>query len=284
MQRREFLAAAVAFAGSFAFTAQTLAADKAHAAALGEGQGILFDTDDNVVYTVNNDGGIDALDLKTGKARWTMEANEKRFYWPLAVVGDRLITRARIRDIVRNETRIAIAVLSTKDGKETKVTDTLPFPLYLELPWFQPQREGVNVYRERLKSGFWTATVQEKVDGDRLTLEWKAIKTVGKETTFAAFEETQTQAASGTIVVDLAKGTATAKDVNEKADLPKTIDAVKSRADRKEATVNKVIFRIDERADAPLRFKFQRVLKAIDPENKEKVLWEHAIRGVPIPR
>ena len=107
-------------------------------------------------------------------------------------------------------------------------------------------------------AGFWTAVATERIDGDNLIVDWKAIKTVGKEVTFAAFEETQTEAATGSVVIDLAKGTVKAKDVNEKADLPKTIDAVKSQKEMKELTVDKTIFRIDQKADAPLRFKFQR--------------------------
>ena len=63
---------------------------------MGQTEGVLFDTDDNVVYTVNNNGGIDALELKSGKLRWTTPENDRRFYYPIAVVGDRLVTRARV--------------------------------------------------------------------------------------------------------------------------------------------------------------------------------------------
>jgi hypothetical protein len=288
MNRRKFLVATAAITSALCVPRRAAAADKAHTTrALGEGEGVLFDTDDNVIYTVNNDGGIDALELKTGKVRWTLPENDKRFYYPLAVIGDRLLTRARVREKVNDVPRIAIAQLSTRDGKEIRVSDTLAIPAFVQpFSWFETPPGGVDAYRARLRGGFWTAIATERIDGDTLILDWKAIKTVGKEVTFASFEEAQTQAATGSVVIDLAKGTVKAKDVDEKADLPKTIDAVKSRTtkDTKDFVVDKTIFRIEQKADTPMKFKFQRVLTAFAVENKEKPLWEHAVHGVLVPR
>jgi hypothetical protein len=285
MNRRKFLMTAAAVALPLTLPRCVLAADKAHATQAMADEGVLFDTDDNVIYTVNNQGGIDALELKTGKVRWSTPESDKRFYYPIAVVGDRLITRARVREKSFEAPRTAIAQLSTKDGKELRVSETLTIPAHVQpFQWFETPPGGVDAYRARLKAGFWTAIASERVDGETLLIEWKAIKTVGKEVTFAAFEETQTEAATGTAVVDLAKGTVKAKDVNEKADLPKTIDAVKSKKETKELTVDKTIYRIEQRFDAPLRFKFQRVLVAVDPDKKEKPLWEQPIHGVLVPR
>jgi hypothetical protein len=285
MNRRKFLITAAAVASALALPRRALAADKAHATLTMVDEGVLFDTDDHIIYTVNNQGGIDALELKTGKVRWSTPESDKRFYYPVAVVGDRLITRARVREKSFEAPRTAIAQLSTKDGKELRVSETLTIPAQVQpFQWFETPAGGVDAYRARLKAGFWTAVASERVDGDNLLIEWKAIKTVGKEVTFAAFEETQTEAATGVAVVDLAKGTVKAKDVNEKADLPKTIDAVKSKKETKELTVDKTIYRIEQRFDAPMRFKFQRVLVAIDPDKKEKPLWEQPIHGVLVPR
>lgn len=288
MNRRRFLIAAAAVASTLCLPRRAGAADKVHATRpLADGDGVLFDTDDAVIYAVNNDGGIDALELKTGKVRWTLPENAKRFYYPLAVVGDRLITRARVRERVNDVPRTAIAQLRTKDGKEIRVSEALAMPAYVQpFTWFETPPGGVDAYRARLRAGFWTAVASERIDGDNLIIDWKAIKTVGKEITFASFEETQTQAATGSVVIDLAKGTVKAKDIDEKADLPKTIDAVKSRTakDTKDFIVDKTIYRIEQKADAPMKFKFQRVLTAFPADAKEKPLWEHAVHGVLAPR
>jgi hypothetical protein len=285
MNRRTFLMTAATAASTLVLVRRAAAADKAHTTQSMADEGILFDTDDSIIYTVNNQGGIDALELKSGKVRWSTPENDKRFYYPIAVVGDRLITRARVRDKAFEGPRVAIAQLSTKDGKELRVSETLTIPAHMQpFQWFETPAGGVDAYRARLKVGFWTAIASERVEGDNLFIDWKAFKTVGKEVTFAAFEETQTEAATGVVVVDLVKGTVKAKDVNEKADLPKTIDAVKSKKETKEVTVDKTIYRVEQRVDAPLRFKFQRVLVAIDPDKKEKPLWEQPLHGVLAPR
>src|SRR5436309_799749 len=98
MNRRKFLIRAAAFASTLTLTrrggAEDKPADKAHITqAMGDTEGVLFDTDDKVIYTVNNNGGIDALELASGKVRWSTPENDRRFYYPIAVVGERLITR-----------------------------------------------------------------------------------------------------------------------------------------------------------------------------------------------
>jgi hypothetical protein len=66
-------------------------------------------------YFQNKDGGIDAVDLETGKTIWTnAEVGE-----PLMVLGDRLVVFTHLRD--------ALVVLKRSDGKRLKQLDPLTY-------------------------------------------------------------------------------------------------------------------------------------------------------------
>ena len=286
MNRRKFLITAAALASTLTLTRRARAedkpAEKAHTTrALGDAEGVLFDTDDSVIYTVNNQGGIDALELKSGKVRWSTPETDTHFYYPIAVVGERLITRAQVREKETEAPRVALPHLSTTDGKEIRVWSAGHPGFVQPFQWFETRRRASmpiapasRVVSTAIASERRWRQPRHRLEGDQDGRQ---------EVTFAAFEETQTQAATAAII-DLAKGTVKAKDVDEKADLPKTIDAVKSRKETKEIVVNKTIYRIEQKAAAPLGFKFQRVLTAIDPDKTEKPQWEHHVHGGLVPR
>lgn len=84
--------------GPTALTLLAVLATMGHAAgSVGSGAftfrpGVIVSADRSVCYLMNTNGGIDAVDLATGDARWTTTEAQK----PLALVGDTLIAQSEV--------------------------------------------------------------------------------------------------------------------------------------------------------------------------------------------
>jgi outer membrane protein assembly factor BamB len=73
-------------------------------------------------FVANATGGVDALDLETGKVLWTSKDASK----PLAVVGDHLLARDAAGGNV-----IRIVYIDLADGKKVKESDPIVFPAWV---------------------------------------------------------------------------------------------------------------------------------------------------------
>jgi hypothetical protein len=77
-------------------------------------------------YVTNTPGGIDALDLETGKTEWASAEASK----PLVVIGDRVVAQA---DVKGKYNSVRIIVLDAKTGKRLLQSDPVTFPEWVSV-------------------------------------------------------------------------------------------------------------------------------------------------------
>jgi hypothetical protein len=77
-------------------------------------------------YVTNTTGGIDALDLETGKVLWASADASK----PLVVIGDRIVAQAEVKGKYNS---VRIIVLDAKSGKRLLQTDAVEFPEWVSV-------------------------------------------------------------------------------------------------------------------------------------------------------
>jgi hypothetical protein len=114
--------------------------------------GGVADADGKVGYVVNEKGGINALDLESGKILWTYEGPAK----PLIAFEKKLAVQVPIKD---KGNQVRIDILDTGDkGKTLREGKTISFPDWVVT--------GLTHGRSFSSSAF--------VDGDNLYLRWEA--------------------------------------------------------------------------------------------------------------
>ena len=82
--------------------------------------GVVVDPASGVIYTMNPNRGIDAIELSSGKLRWGSDASAK----PMAVSGEKLLAQT---DASGNGNTLPIAILETKTGTLLKSVE-VPLP------------------------------------------------------------------------------------------------------------------------------------------------------------
>src|SRR5262249_20809906 len=170
-------------------------------AVLPMADGIMVDKDDQSVYAVNTDGGIDALELKTGKLLWKTPKGES--YWPLAVVDKRLVARARDE----NRVKLFIAVLDiSQNGKPVVKSDSVAPPLS-GYAWLDSRVVGgANIPRP-----VHTFHADESIVKGELVINWKSHTEIPNFRRFAPpvdpqEQEREVRDESGTVQVNLETG------------------------------------------------------------------------------
>lgn len=114
--------------------------------------GVVVDPAAERLYLMNPQGGIDALELATGKLLWTSRAAGK----PLAAFDDRLAAQAEPTVGSRS---LPIVLLSTKDGGRVVSTIAVPLSSGAMLPF--------------INNGMGAASsVQARVEPDGLLVSW----------------------------------------------------------------------------------------------------------------
>jgi hypothetical protein len=83
--------------------------------------GVIVDPGSERLYLMNPQGGIDALELASGKLLWTAQGAGK----PLAAFDDRLAAQA---EPARGSRSLPIALLRTKDGARIDASIEVPMP------------------------------------------------------------------------------------------------------------------------------------------------------------
>jgi RNA polymerase sigma factor (sigma-70 family) len=170
-------------------------------AVLSMADGIMVDKDDQSVYAVNTDGGIDALELKTGKLLWKTPKGES--YWPLAVVDKRLVARARDE----NRVKVFIAVLDiSQNGKPVVKSDSVAPPLS-GYAWLDSRVVGgANIPRP-----VHTFHADESIAKGELVINWKSHTEIPNFRRFVPpvnpqEQEREVRDESGTVQVNLETG------------------------------------------------------------------------------
>jgi hypothetical protein len=74
-------------------------------------------------FVANASGGVDALDLESGKCLWTYKDGGK----PLAVVGDRLLVQAKDKD---KGNVLRVVFIDIADGTKAKESDPIDLPAW----------------------------------------------------------------------------------------------------------------------------------------------------------
>jgi hypothetical protein len=77
-------------------------------------------------YVTNTTGGIDALDLETGKAVWASAEASK----PLVVFGDRVVAQAEVKGKANS---VRIIVLDARTGKRLLQSEPVAFPEWVSV-------------------------------------------------------------------------------------------------------------------------------------------------------
>jgi glucose dehydrogenase len=219
------------------------------------------DTNTETAFVVNPAGGIDALDLKTGKVLWQTPKEETA--WPLCVAGNRLVVR------IRDGQGVRIAVLdATAQGRLLVKSEPLPFPGWAKpYHWLDPIATpgGPNASRQYESRSFISA---ERNNDGELVIEWKAHYSITRQPKFTSPPAYEQKQAAGTIRLDLKSG------------------AIKVQEDAEAAVPNRTI------AQVPVVEKFQmgdRDYAVVEVPNRErklratdrtsgKLLWEHPLR------
>jgi hypothetical protein len=145
---------------------------------------VVFDA--QAAYAVNPDGGIDALDLQTGKLLWTASptippkgkdgnltfgpAPEKSCYWPLAVHGRLLVTRERIPQ-KGNLVRIVLLDLDQK-GKVAKHFAPIEFPVVW---WNDPGSQYIGGAGPAPIPPPPVFRCENSIEGGKLLIAWEGI-------------------------------------------------------------------------------------------------------------
>ncbi len=126
--------------------------------------------DDRAAYAVNPEGGIDALDLQTGKLLW---ATPKGSYWPLAIQGNLLLARRRDPG-KRNVIRISSLDLTQK-GKVVKESAPIEFPAAWVGPdWNDPVSRYIGGAPPPPLPPGPQFRYEARLDGGKLLMAWEA--------------------------------------------------------------------------------------------------------------
>ncbi len=115
--------------------------------------GVIVDPSAERLYLMNPQGGIDALELASGKLLWTAAGAGK----PLAAFSDRLAAQAEPSGGSRS---LPIALLSTKDGGRIDSTVSVPMPSSVMPPSIN---DGLGI----------SSSVDARVEHDGLLVWWK---------------------------------------------------------------------------------------------------------------
>lgn len=217
--------------------------------------GGLVDPADNAIYVMNTDGGIDALEIKTGKLLWKTPKGET--YLPLAVVDKRVVAR------MLDQKEIRIAVLdSAEKGKQLLKSEVLSFP-----DWVAPYRHHWFENRFGGGSGFFRHefSARERIDGNHLVIEWQGMYRKG---------QVEKKEGKGSFRIDLKTGRVktTFPDENVKPE-------EKPAAVGKNTVGNYEIIVEDTTDGAPAMSRlYNRTLKVKDKETG-KQLWQHQLKS-----
>jgi hypothetical protein len=214
--------------------------------------GGVADPDGKVGYFPNTTGGIDTLDLASGKLLWsTQDANR-----PLLATNDRLYARAQVKDAA-NQVRVVVLDAKQK-GKRLLESKSVVFPGWVSV--------GVAYGRS-------FAATARLADGS-LLLAWEARGWYsGGARPTPEVERAARKEASGVARIDLRSGQVE-HVANEKIpkDMPPRVPG-----ELRTAKVGDRVFAITDKSAANPRqpFQRQRLLRAVDASGK--VLWERAI-------
>jgi hypothetical protein len=115
-------------------------------------QGVIVDGKGSVVYLMNPEGGIDAVDLSGGAVLATTTRGAK----PLLLYGDALLAQAEGKDGV-----LSLVSLSTKDLKPAFTVD-VPLPSGIQAP--VSDRLGVSFY------------ASARMDADVIIVQWRSMQ------------------------------------------------------------------------------------------------------------
>jgi len=233
--------------------------------------GVLLDPSADAIYVMNTDGGIDALAFKTGKLRWKT-VKEKTYYWPIAVLGDRLV--ARTLDQGKN----TVAVLDvTRDGKLLMNSEPLPFPDWAQTyDWGLGTRPAAGGPPAPFPPPFTVAhsfAAEERLEKCELVIDWQASIQVFKTKPRAGDPEPKApepRAAGGTFRIDLGTGRVVSKIVE-----PKKLAPIEPSASGTVGDVDYVVETTPDSSGAIVNYR--RTLKAT--EKSGKVLWKHPLMG-----
>lgn len=230
--------------------------------------GIVIDPADNAAYVMNTDGGIDAIDLRTGKLLWATEQKKGDSYWPIGVIGNNLVVR--MRDPQR-QVHIAVLAIDQK-GKQLLLSNPLDFGALEAYPWFDNtgSSSGGAVKPPR----FNQFVTREVLDKDKLIIDWSGAAGIGFT------PRTPDREGYGTLEIDLKK--AAVKVVQKETGKPQKPLAVTPAVVKAELGGRNYTVEETQKPGKSTSHFFKitahdRKLKATD--RKGKLLWEHPLKG-----
>ncbi|MGE3807238.1 MAG: RNA polymerase sigma factor [Gemmataceae bacterium] len=228
--------------------------------------GGIADQDAKVIYVMNVDSGIDALEPATGKLLWRTPKGPT--YWPMAAVGNKLVARTRPEG---KENEFAIALLDCQaEGKLLLKSEPLAFPAG-SYPWFDSKVIGG---ARPVVQTTHLLRVSESVVDNELRIDWQA-----RTTTTGGFREPQpdkTIDAASLFRIDLKTGKITREEKKPPAD-------INGKPDMIGFALGDIHFKIEDtigdQGRGPLQVH-KRSLKATTKTGK--LLWEHPLKGYSI--
>jgi RNA polymerase sigma factor (sigma-70 family) len=226
----------------------------------------IVDRTDGVVYAVNTAGGIDALDLQTGKLQW--QTQKRIVCWHLTIDGKKLFVRVRQR---KSEVKIAVLDI-TKNGKTLLTSEALSFP-----DWVQPYRWFDHYSVGQAPAGIPYSRdsrqfeARERVDNGQLLIDWKARL---KRVTFSEGRIISEKEGRGDFVVDLNTGKVKATFSEGRVQFDgKTMDQIH------QAQVGDYELRVQEdQSGGGFVSGHTRTLIVTD-KGSDKKLWQHPIKS-----
>src|SRR5262249_3929771 len=156
-----------------AFAAPAAEKKKAHEVLALEG-GVLIDPVEKAIFAAKTEGGIEAIDITTGKALWQTKKEEGKL-WPVAVYGRTLVVRLRDRPL-----RIAALDLDARGKMLWKTEPVLPD--WVKGPkWMKDKPTGKGgLDRQALESDFLDAITrgtylcEERIEKGKFVMRWRA--------------------------------------------------------------------------------------------------------------
>jgi RNA polymerase sigma factor (sigma-70 family) len=244
------------------------------------GGGIMIDKDDNAIYVVNTDSGIDALELKTGKLLWKSAKGET--YWPLAIVDKRLIARTRDDKVKEGVIPVYIAVLDiTQNGKPLMKSDSVAPPLG-GYDWLDTRVVGgANIPRP-----VHTFHAEQHVVKDELVIQWKSHSEIPNFALGLRDQQREVRDESGTVHVNLETGKVkltpgekSSKQVKGGPSPKPVIDGVPSD----KVQVGEIELSVEGKRslEGGAFTKTSRTLKAVDKQTG-RVVWEHPLKAASV--
>jgi len=224
-------------------------ATKAQAPVVLPGSGVA-DPDGKVAYVPNTGGGIDALDLATGKRLWQTNAAPR----PLLATADRLFAEVPVKG-KGHQVRI-IVLDTTQEGKKVLESQPVSFPDWVSV--------GVSHGRSFASSA--------RTDGEGgLLLTWQARAWyAGGAAPPPEVERAARKSASGVARIDLKSGRVEALESNKiPKGTPQTVAAPPPSAKIGDRTLS-----IEDTPIPGRPFQQKRTLRAAE---NGKVLWQHEI-------